>query len=320
MTRVLIHSRTPQRHIARLTGDHPSVQFDSCDSFTGLPAKLGSFQPDAMFSVNFTAADPYPRAAVHGCESLKWFSTGGSGTDHISGWDPVKLTVTNSAGVAAPVMAEYVLACAMHFNLDIPGILADQTARRWDEQRRVRSLAGQTLLIVGLGSTGRVVAERAKAFGMTVLGTRANPRATPHVDEVYGADSLPQLWPRADVIAICTPRLPSTLGLVDRAALALMKPDAILINVARGGVVKEDALMEALTSGQLRAAAMDVFAAEPLPADDPIWSAPNLLISPHCSAVYDGWEESAVAMFSENLGRYLRGDALSNVVDPSKGY
>jgi phosphoglycerate dehydrogenase-like enzyme len=122
------------------------------------------------------------------------------------------------------------------------------------------------------------------------------------------------------VIAVCTPRLPATTGLVNRAAFALMKPDAVLVNVSRGGVVREDALLEALRAGTLRGAAMDVFAAEPLPDTDPLWTAPRLLISPHCSAVYDGWEEAAVEMFADNLTRFLRGEPLQNVVDPERGY
>lgn len=320
MTKVLIHCRAPQRHIARLTEAHPQVQFDSCNTFSDLPAKLEAFQPNAMFTVNFTAGEPYPKAAVQACESLKWVSNGGSGTDHIAPWDPSRLHVTNAAGVAAGMMAEYVIGTALHFNIDVPGLVADQRARRWDAARKVRSLSGQTLLIVGLGSTGRCVSARAKAFGMTVIGTRANPRPTPHCDEVHRSDSLPQLWPRADVIVICTPRLPSTVGLVNRSAFALMKDGAVLINVARGGVVREDALLEALQAGRLRGAAMDVFETEPLPEDNPLWDAPNLLISPHCSAVYDGWEEASVALFSENLGRFLKGGTLNNIVDPARGY
>lgn len=320
MTRVLIHCRGPQRHIARLTEAHPKVQFDSCTNFTGLPAKLESFQPNAMFTVNFTTDTAYPREAVQACKTLTWVSNGGSGTDHIAPWEPQRLTVTNAAGVAAAMMSEYVLGCALHFNLGIPGLMADKAAKHWEMGRSMRPLAGRTLLIVGLGNTGRLLAQRAKTFGMTVIGTRANPRATPHCDEVYGAGRLPQLWPRADVIAICTPRLPSTIGLVDRSAFALMRPDAVLINVARGGVVREDALIEALACGALRGAAMDVFATEPLPDDDPIWNAPNLLISPHCSAVFDGWEEAAITLFSENLSRFLNGDTLHNIVDPARGY
>ncbi|MEP4197106.1 MAG: D-2-hydroxyacid dehydrogenase [Aliishimia sp.] len=319
MTKVLIHTRAPQRHIARLTEAHPEVIFDGCNSFEKLPDTLARFAPDVLFSVNFTTNEPYPRDAVLS-SGIKWVSTGGSGTDHFAPWNTEDITVTNAAGVAASMMVEYVLGCAIHFNIDVPGLTTDKISRTWQSDRNVRSLSSQTLLIVGLGHTGRLLAERAKAFGMTVIGTRANPRTTPYCDEVHSSESLPQLWPRADVIAVCTPRLPSTLGLIGRTAFALMKPDVVLINVSRGGVVDEAALIEALSQNRLRGAAMDVFGTEPLPADDPIWEAPNLLISPHCSAVFDGWEDTSITMFSDNLGRYLAGETLSNVVDPIRGY
>lgn len=320
MTRILIHTHAPQRHIAALTEHFPDLQVDATTRNSELGPKLADFQPDALFTVNITSDAPFPREDVLSCDSLRWVSVGGSGTDHVNPWDPGKLTVTNSAGVAAAMMAEYALGAFIHFNIDVPGLMRDQTAKIWDKDRKVRPLAGQTLLIVGLGHTGRALAQKAKALGMTVIGTRANPRATAHCDEVHGADTLPQLWPRADFIAICTPRLPSTRGLVNAASFALMKPDAVLVNVGRGGVVDEPALIAALQENRLRGAAMDVFATEPLPKEDPIWGAPNLLISPHCSAVYDGWERASVAMFADNIARFLADEPLQNIVDPARGY
>ena len=320
MKRVLIHTHTPQRHIAKLTEAYPDIQYEGCTRNSALPEMLESFRPEGMFSVNISSDAPFPRDAVLGCESLSWISVGGSGTDHLSPWEPDRLTVTNSAGVASDMMAEYAIGCFVHFNIDVAGLMRDQARRVWDSSRSVRPLAGQTLLIIGLGNTGRAVAARAKAFGMTVIGTRATPQSTANCDEVHGPDSLPQLWPRADYIAICTPRLAATSGIVNAAAFALMKPGAVLVNVARGGVVDEDALANALKDGTLRGAAMDVFATEPLPQDSPMWNLPNLLISPHCSAVYEGWEDSSVALFLDNLGRLQAGEALRNIVNPTKGY
>ncbi|WP_211097127.1 D-2-hydroxyacid dehydrogenase [Aliishimia ponticola] len=320
MTRILIHTDAPQRHIASLSESFPDVQIEGCQRNSDLPGKLEKFRPDILFTVNITSDAPFPRAAILASETLDWVAVAGSGTDHIAPWDADKLTVTNAAGVAAGVMSEFALAAFLHFNLDIPGIMADQSARHWESKRKVRSVDGKTLLVVGLGHTGRMVAERAKALGMTVIGTRANPRKTPFCDEVHAAANLPQLWHRADFIAICTPGLPSTRGLVDSTALSLMKPDAVLVNLSRGGVVDETALRAALTEGRLRGAAMDVFETEPLPADNPIWDAPRLLISPHCSAVHDGWENAAVRLFSANLARRLAGEPLENIVDPKRGY
>ena len=116
------------------------------------------------------------------------------------------------------------------------------------------------------------------------------------------------------------PLLPSTRGLIGARAFAAMKPGAVLVDVSRGGVVDEPALLAALESGRLRGAARDVFAREPLPEESPLWDAPNLIVTPHCSAVYEGWEDRSVAMFAENLGRWCRGEPLANVVDPARGY
>ncbi len=319
MTRLLIHTHAPERHVAKLTEAFPDVQIETCTKNSELPVTLERFAPDVMFTVNITSDAPYPRDAVLS-SSLKWISVGGSGTDHITPWDTNEVTVTNSAGVAADVMAEYILGAFLYFNMDVPGLVRDKADRHWDKDRMMIPLTGATLLIVGLGQTGQALAAKAKAFGMSVIGTRASGRSTPNCDEVHQPDRLAQLWPRADYIAICTPRLPSTLGLVDDSAFALMKADAVLANVARGGVVMEPALIAALTSQRLRGAAMDVFATEPLPQDDPIWNTPNLLISPHSSGVYQGWEDASVTRFAANLGRYLAGEALTNIVDPTRGY
>ncbi len=319
MTRVLIHSSAPQRHIAKLTEAYPELQIEGVSKNSALRDSLARFAPDVLFTVNITSDAPFPRNEILN-SNLKWVSVAGSGTDHLTPWDPQAITVTNSAGVAAEMMAEYAIGCFLHFSLGVPAWMKDQAEKAWNPAREVRSIAGKTLLVVGLGHTGRALAKSAKNFGMNVIGTRANPRGTSHCDEVHGSGSLPQLWPRADFVAICTPRLPSTENLVDQTAFQLMKDSAILVNVARGGVVNEADLITALEAGQIAGAAMDVFAAEPLPADDPIWNAPNLLISPHCSAVYDGWEAASLALFSENLGRFLHSEPLTNIVDPNRGY
>jgi hypothetical protein len=180
------------------------------------------------------------------------------------------VTVTNAAGVAAGMMAEYVLGGFLHFTLDMPGLQKDKAAKHWDTTRLVRPLAGQTLLIVGLGQTGQALAARAKALGMTVIGTRARPQAMENVDEVAAASDLHALLPRAGFVAVCTPLTPATRGLIGAAEFSRMQPGAILADVSRGGVVDGDAAAgEALRNGPLAAAVLDVFETEPLPADEP---------------------------------------------------
>ena len=181
-------------------------------------------------------------------------------------------------------------------------------------------LQDKTILIVGLGHTGQEIAKRAKAFGMTVIGTRARPSEMDNVDEVHAADDLPDLWPRADFVAICVPLLDSTRRLVDARALAAMKPTALLADVSRGGVIDSDALINALRGGSIAGAALDVFETEPLPSDSPIWDLENVILSPHCSSVYEGWEAESFEMFLENLTRWRNGETLDNIVSPVRGY
>lgn len=155
---------------------------------------------------------------------------------------------------------------------------------------------------------------------MTVLGVRARPKPTDWVDEVHGTEALHRLLPLADLILVCVPLLPATGNLLDAEALAQVKPGAVLVDVSRGGVVAEAALVEALRDGRLKGAALDVFETEPLPAESPFWSLPNAIVTPHCSSVYDGWRRRSIDMFCENLSRYRQGAPMSRVVEPDRGY
>lgn len=241
------------------------------------------------------------------------------GTDHFGQWDPERATVTNAAGVAADMMAEYVMGGFLHFTLDIPGLQADKAARLW-AARTVNPLKGKTILIVGLGHTGQAIAARAKVFGMHVTGTRARPQAMKDVDEVCAASDLMTLIPRADFIAVSTPLIEQTRGLMGQAEFHAMKSGVFFADVSRGGVTDQTALLQALQRGQVAGAALDVFEIEPLPEKSPFWSLENIIISPHCSSVYEGWAEASFEMFLENLQRWITGQKLINIVDPTRGY
>ncbi|MDX8463701.1 D-2-hydroxyacid dehydrogenase, partial [Mesorhizobium humile] len=229
----------------------------------------------------------------------------------------IRLTVTNSAGVAADMMAEYVFGAMLSFSLGLRGFAREQAARNWTAGK-VEPIQGKTLLILGLGKTGQAAATRAKAFGMTTLGVRANAKATDHIDEVHAMADLPRLWGRADFILCAVPLLESTRGIVGSEAFAAMKPSAVLIDVSRGGVVDEAALLAALDADRIKGAALDVFATEPLPPAHPLWGYDNVIVTPHCSSVYDGWDVKSARMFADNLTRYRRGEPLANVVDPGR--
>ena len=231
-------------------------------------------------------------------------------------WDPARVTVTNAAGVAADMMAEYALGMMLAFALGLPRFGRAQRARQWIDGK-VEPIEGKTLLIVGLGKTGQATARRAKALGVATLGVRP-PQPTACVDEVHGVgrSSRPVATRRFRSLFGAAYR---ARGLIGAAAFAAMKPSAVLIDMSRGGIVAEAALLDALSSNRIKGAALDVFATEPLPAGHPLWGSDNVLITPHCSAVYDGWEARSVRLFSDNLAAIAR-QAARELVDPVRGY
>jgi len=316
---IIVHTDRPEPALAVLAESHPDLQVKACDSYTGLAEAIARIEAEVVYSVRFAGTPLFPRQALVESETVQWVSVGGSGTDHLRPWDATKVTVTNAAGVAADMVAEYALGAMLSFSLDLPGFARHQHARRWTAGK-VEPIAGRTVLILGLGKTGQALARRAKAMDMTTLGVRARPRPTANVDEVHGSSDLPGLWARADFIVCCLPLLETTRGLVGREAFAAMKPTAVLIDVSRGGVVEERAFVAALDNERIKGAALDVFATEPLPADHPLWGYKNVLITPHCSSVYDGWEVKSARMFAQNVARYRRGEVMMNVVDPTRGY
>ncbi|MEL7469660.1 MAG: D-2-hydroxyacid dehydrogenase [Pseudomonadota bacterium] len=317
--KILLHSAETGPLAQALTARFPDLAYAECQTYADLPETIEEARPDIVYSVRFAGTPGFPRAALFGENGPSWISNGGVGTDHFGIWDPRRTTVTNAAGVAADMMAEYILGGFLHFTLGVPGLQADQAARRWDP-RPMRPLRGQTLLILGLGHTGRAIAARAKAFGMTVLSTRANPRPTDPVDEVHAASDLPNLLPRADFIAICTPLIDETRHLIGADEIARMKAGVIVGDVSRGTVVDQTALLAGLRAGHIGGAVLDVFETEPLPVESPLWHAPNVLISPHSSSVYAGWEDASFTMFLDNLDRWIAGARLQNIVDPVRGY
>jgi phosphoglycerate dehydrogenase-like enzyme len=317
--RVLIHSLEPQIAIEVLEKTHPDVETTTCTDDQQLSRCVDEFKPEIVFSVR-NSGGVFPRAALVESRTVKWVSNAGSGVNHLMPWEPSKVTVTNSAGVAADMMAEYALGVMLHFSLDINGLSADKKNRHWQPDRQVVPIQNKIIALVGLGKTGLALARKAKALDMHVIGVRANPRATENVDRVYSNQDLGLALRDADYIVFCLPLLDSTRGLMGFEEFGLLKPQAVLIDVSRGGIVQEDALISALEQGRIRGAGLDVFETEPLPEDNPLWSFENVIISPHCSSVYQGWEKVSAQMFAENLSRWRINRALDNIVDPQRGY
>lgn len=182
-------------------------------------------------------------------------------------------------------------------------------------------LSGATLVVVGLGAIGTEVARVAKALGMRTIGINRGGRSdSPDVDAVHRSDRLLDLLPQADAVVVTSPLTNETRGMLGAQALQCMKPGAVLVNVGRGAVIDEQALVQALREDKLSGAALDVFATEPLPAESPLWDLPNVLISPHTAALSLRENEHVVHLFVKNLRRYIRGEPLLNRVDPQRFY
>lgn len=317
--RVLIHSLEPDIAIEALNQTHPDIEVSICTDDQLLSRSVNDFKPEIVFSVRNSGGD-FPRAALVDSPTVKWISNAGSGVNHLMPWDPSRITVTNTAGVAADMMAEYALGIMLYFSLDIRGLSLDKDNRHWQPDRQVEPLQNKTLALVGLGKTGLALAKKARALDMQVIGVRARPKSTANVDRVYSTDELGQALSEADYIVFCLPLLDSTRGLMGTEEFGLLKPSAVIIDVSRGGIVQENALINALEQGRIRGAGLDVFETEPLPKDSRLWSFENVIISPHCSSVYQGWEKLSAQMFAENLKRWRNHQRLNNIVDPDRGY
>jgi len=316
---VILHTDNAEASREVLEKKHPDLPIQTCSSYEGLAGLISETGAEVVYSVRFNGTPGFPRETLVNSENVRWVSVAGSGTDHLAPWDSDHVTVTNAAGVAAEMMSQYVLGVMLHFTLGFPTYRAAQARQEW-LMGEVEPIDGKTVLILGLGNTGQAVAARSKLMGLKTLGVRANPKDTPHVDEVHSMIGLDALWERADFLVVCVPLLESTRGLVNQAAFNRMKSSAVVIDISRGGVIEETALISALDSGKIQGAGLDVFSAEPLAKGHRLWDYENVIITPHCSAVYAGWDLKSVEMFAENLTRYRQGQALWNIVDPARGY
>ena len=232
------------------------------------------------------------------------------------------VTLTNGRGVFKRSLAEFAIAAALYFAKDLRRMVRNQEAGLWT-QFDVEELHGKTMGIVGYGETGRATAELARPFGMKVLALRRRPelsRRDPLLAAVYAPDGSREMLAASDCVVLATPSTSETRHLIGRPEIASLKADAVLINVGRGSVVDEAALISALEAKRIRGAALDVFETEPLPAGSPFYRLDNVLLSPHCADHTTGWRELALTCFLRNLDRFQKGEPLENIVDKHAGY
>lgn len=265
---------------------------------------------------------PVPWDEVVAGGRLRWIQSSAAGMDHclVPSVIDSDIVVTSASGLFADQVAEQTLALLLGLLRGLPTFFRQQQSK--DFTRRATSdLHGMTVGIIGFGGNGRRIADVLAPFNVRLLATDMFPINQPdHIDELLPATALCDVLSRVDVAILCVPLNAQTNGMIDATALSVMKPDSILINVARGPVVVEPALVDALTSGRLQAAGLDVTEIEPLPETSPLWEMPNVIITPHVGAQSAKRVDDSTDFFCENLARFVKGDPLKNIVDKELGF
>jgi phosphoglycerate dehydrogenase-like enzyme len=255
---------------------------------------------------------------------LKWIQLTSAGADRLlgSGFIQQGVTVTTVSGLHATPIGEFILLSILMLAKKAPQYMRSQARHEWS-RFMPRELYGSTVGIAGIGNIGAEAARLAKAFGCRVVATRRSatkPETAPYADEILPSSELPRLLRESDYVVLSMPLTHETRGMIGETELRMMKQTAALINIARGPVVVEEALIRALREGWIAGAALDVFEKEPLPSDSPLWDMENVIVSPHISGGTEIYNVRAVEIFAENLRRYLGGQPLRNIVDPGRGY
>jgi phosphoglycerate dehydrogenase-like enzyme len=299
----------------RYPSDHPLPTLDA----PGSRERWERLLDEAEVLFDFGPLELAPSLAAR--PRLRWIqgtSAGVGGLVDRIGLRGSPVVVTTSSGVHARPLAEFAALAILAFAKDLPRMVRDQCDHRW-ERYAGDEAAGKTVCVVGLGKIGQEVARLARALDLRVVGTVRDVRGRTaedlHVERLLPTGDVDELLPETDVLVLSCPLTELTYHLLDARRLALLKPEAVVVNVARGQVADEPALLDALRSGRLRGAALDVFEEEPLPPDSPFWDLPNVLVSPHSASTVAAENERIVALFCENLRRYLADEPLLNVLD-----
>ena len=307
----------------RFEADHVGHPFERPEDDEKLWVSLLA-DAEVLFDFDRTHLEDLPERAP----SVRWIQATSAGigqlvAKHRYAERMPETVFTTASGVHAIPLAEYALMSILLFRRKLPEMLAGQRERRW-EPFASTDLAGRSLAVVGMGSIGSEVARVAAGFGMRILGVKRTVAgvepASLHSQALYPFDELHAALGGAEHLVLAAPHTPETEGMIGAAELALLAPGAIFVNVARGALVDEAALVDALESGQLGGAALDVFRDEPLPADSPFWTLPNVMVCSHSAGTSDRENERITDIFLENLHRYLEGEPLLNVLDVVRMY
>jgi phosphoglycerate dehydrogenase-like enzyme len=310
--------------LRKLEGIGSGVTFRVGKTADALTDAGGDAVAEARVLFNWTGSKPDVRRILELAPKLEWIHAMYAGLDRSLFPELIEspIPLTNGSGVFSQSLGEFVVLGILYFAKDVPRRMQAKAEHRWDVFDNVE-IGRQTVGIVAHGDIGRAVARRAKALGMRVLALRRDPsprRGDEHVDRVFASADLHAMLPECDYVAVTAPLTPETTNLIGKREFDLMKPSAVILNVGRGPVINESAMIEALKTKRIRGAALDVFDVEPLPADSPFWSLDNVFMTAHCADHVEGWVESAVVFFIEQFTRWRNGEPLRNVVDKRAGY
>ncbi len=252
---------------------------------------------------------------------LRWIHSGSAGVDHMltPAFFASNVILTNSSGVHAESIAEWTLAGILALEKDLRAMFRQQEAREWENVERTQ-LTGKRVVVLGAGHLGTEIAKRLRPFGVRLICVRRSGRDAAEFDETHSVDQLLDVCRTADWLIVAAALTETTRGLVDPTVLNALPPTARLANVARGEIVDERAMVDALQQGRLAGAMLDVFSTEPLPTDHPLWSMPQVIILPHTTWRSPQVREKQLALFQENLRRFVKGEELLNIVDVNSGY
>jgi len=281
--------------------------------------------PEADVILNWGGSRQLMRDVFRMSPNVRWVHSKAAGLDTMLFPELVDSPVplTNGRGVFSQSLGEFVLAAVLYFAKDLRRMVRNQMAGRW-EPFDVVEVTGQTAGIVGYGDIGRAAATRLRAMGLRILAVRRQGpslyNVDPLVDRIYGAGGLAEMIARCDYVVAAAPLTPDTKGLIGEAEFAAMKPNAVVINVGRGPVIDEPAMVRALTEGRIKGAGLDVFEQEPLPEGHPFYRLENVLLSPHCADHTADWQEQAMRFFLQQFERFRTGEPLVNVVNKRLGY
>jgi phosphoglycerate dehydrogenase-like enzyme len=311
----------PEAEVERLRRMFPEHSFVRADS--------DEATRDAIRDADVAFSSRVTRAHFTAAERLRWVHSPAAGVGAMLFPEMVQSAVvmTNSRGNSSVTIAEHAMAVTLVLLRDLPLAWRRQAEKVWaqnefDAGASIRTLRGARVLVVGLGSIGSETARLAAAFGAYVVGIRRTPSVRPSdgVAEVHAPAELLEQLPSADVVILSAPQTAETLHLIGERELAVMKEDAVLVNVSRGKLIDEAALVKALDTGRLRGAALDVFEHEPLDRASPLWNRRNVVITPHVSGFHADYWPQAVGLFADNLRRFVAGQPLANLVDKQAGY